>query len=326
MSFLSVTNISLKDHSGKATLSEINFTQRRGEKVVIAGETGSGKSSLLKVIAGLIQPDNGDVLFEGNKVIGPREKLVPGHPSIAYLSQHFELPKSLRVEQILSYANSIAEDEAELVFDICRISDLKQRRSDQLSGGERQRIAIARLLIAAPSLLLLDEPFSHLDINHKAVLKSVIREIAEKLKISLILVSHEPSDTLPWADKIIVLRQGEMVQKGTGEKIYRSPVDEYVAGLFGKFNLFDIQDATFLQRFIKPGKKKWALIRPEDIYVGNKKQGFPATVVSNSFYGGFLEVEADVDGTRICFNVRDEAPSEGTTVYLAVNADRISFF
>lgn len=327
MSFLTVSHITIHEEDGRSTLDDISFSQRRGEKVVIAGETGSGKSSLLKTIAGLIQPTHGEVVFEGNKVIGPADKLVPGHPSIAYLSQHFELPKFLRVEQILSYSNNISEDEADLVFEICRIKHLKTRKSDQLSGGEKQRIAIARLLISSPQLLLLDEPFSHLDISHKLILKSVVREIADKLKITLMLVSHDPGDTLPWADKVIVLRNGKVVQKGAPRKIYDNPVDEYVAGLFGKYNLFEKEELLSVKGIkLAATSKNWVLIRPEHISMSaDKRKGIPAIVADVKFYGHHYEVEAETHAIQFTFYCYLSPPIKGDTVRLIFDQSKIAY-
>src|SRR5687767_484925 len=144
MSLLSVSGIS-KQVDGGFLLQDISFTQRRYQRIAIAGETGSGKSTLLKIIAGLVQPDSGEVIFDGERVKGPAEKLVPGHHAIAYLSQDFDLPKFLTVEQALSYTNTISDSAATAIFEICRINHLLNRKTDQLSGGERQRIAIARL-------------------------------------------------------------------------------------------------------------------------------------------------------------------------------------
>ena len=163
---MDLTEVSKKGE-GDFVLSGISLTQRKLEKIAIAGETGAGKSTLLKLIAGLAQPDGGRILFEGEKVMGPEDQLVPGHAGIAYLSQHFELQKSLRVEQVLGYSNALSERAADTLYSVCQIDHLLKRRTDQLSGGEKQRVAICRLLISAPRLLLLDEPFSHLDMVHK---------------------------------------------------------------------------------------------------------------------------------------------------------------
>ncbi len=231
MSFLKVEGIS-KRQAESFIVKDISFTQRASQKMAIAGETGSGKTTLLKIIAGLVQPDAGTVFFENLPVDGPDYQLIPGHPSIGYLSQHYELKNNYRVEELLEYANKLSLADAQALYDVCRIDHLVKRRTDQLSGGEKQRIALARLLVGSPKLLLLDEPYSNLDPIHKNILKSVITDISERLSVTCLLTSHDPMDTLSWADEIIVLKDGIILQKDTPENIYRKPVNEYVAGLF----------------------------------------------------------------------------------------------
>ena len=221
MTFLTVSDIT-KEGLGNFKLQEITFSQRKNQKIAIAGETGSGKSTLLKIIAGLEQADTGEVIFKKQRVKGPEENLVPGHPGIAYLSQDFELPKFLRVEQVLAYSNNLSQEGANTLFAVCEISHLLERKTDELSGGERQRIALAKLLITSPQLLLLDEPYSNLDMVHRNTLKGVLEKICKQLKITCILVSHEPSDVLSWADKIIVMKDGQIVQKDTSERFIAS--------------------------------------------------------------------------------------------------------
>jgi len=284
---LSVVNVGKKGTDGNV-LEGINLEVRRYQNVVVAGETGSGKSTLLKVIAGLVQPDEGEVYFEGEKVIGADEQLVPGHPSIAYLSQHFDLQKFLRVEQVLEYANHLSEKEAASIFSVCRIDHLLHRKTDQLSGGEKQRIAIARLLITKPILLLLDEPYSNLDTVLKGILKSVIHDIGKKLRITCLLVSHDPDDTLPWANEIIVLKDGKVVQQGSAEVIYQQPINEYVAGLFGNYNVITPSLARLLG---KPGLKQENLVRSEDIKVVKKHDVHKWKVDEIYFYGNRFELK-----------------------------------
>jgi ABC-type sulfate/molybdate transport systems ATPase subunit len=273
----------------------------------------------LKLIAGLVRPDEGEIFFEKKPVHDAVfEKLVPGHPGIAYLSQHFELPKFLRVEQVLEYANTLSAEEANTLFEVCQIHHLLKRKTDQLSGGEKQRIAMARLLISSPRLLLLDEPFSHLDLPHKNTLKDVIRDIGEKLKITCILVSHDPDDVLPWADKIIVLKNGTIVQQGTPDKIYREPVNEYVAGLFGKYNVIPPGKANLFPG-LKSKNKKAMLIRPENfVLVGPQKKGTAGKIKKISFLGGFAEAEIDVNGHLITVRVLGNHMKEGKSVRVAV--------
>ena len=218
-------------------LPHIDFVQRKGSHLAVAGETGSGKSTLLKIIAGLTTPAAGTVFFQGVRVPGPLERLIPGEPGIAYLSQYFELWHHYKVEEVLAYSNDLSQEEADGLYRLCHIDHLLMRRTDQLSGGERQRIALARLLVHPPRLLLLDEPFSNLDMIHKRLLKKVIRDITERYDITCILVSHDPYDTLSWADELLILREGRIHQQGSPREVYSRPVDEYAAGLLGEYSL-----------------------------------------------------------------------------------------
>jgi ABC-type glutathione transport system ATPase component len=321
--FLEVTDVSKQGENG-FTVSNITFAQKRFQKIVVAGETGSGKTTLLKLIAGLAQPDTGEIKFLGEPIYGFNETLVPGHPGIAFLSQHFELPRFLRVEQVLSYSNTLSDEEAAAVFDICDIGHLMVRKTDQLSGGERQRIALALRLISSPRLLLLDEPFSNLDFVHKRTLKSVIDRICSRLKISCMLVSHEPADTLPWADKIIVLKDGQLVQAGTPEKIYGQPVNAYVAGLFGRYTSLTAGtfNALFPAAAIKT-KRKHILIRPEQLMLtGKSKKALKGKITAVHFFGGYHELEVFTSGIHLAVRTTASPPVIGAEVYVRINPDQ----
>ena len=300
-------------------VSGISFVQQKGQKLALAGATGSGKSTLLKVIAGLLQPDAGSVWLEGQRVRGPLETLVPGHPGIAYLSQHFELWNNYRVGEILSYANDMSDEDAGNLYAMCRIDGLLGRRTDQLSGGERQRIALARLLVKPPRLLLLDEPYSNLDRTHKEVLRAVVRDIAESTGISCILVSHDPQDVLSWADEILVLNGGRLIQKATPERIYRQPVDEYTAGLFGKYNLVDPTLAARLGRLATADGRKDLFIRPEKLTLsamGNAAAQGRVTAVA--FLGSYYEVEVEIGAARLLVRADSNSYKKGQVVFVGL--------
>ncbi|QJX49069.1 ABC transporter ATP-binding protein [Hymenobacter taeanensis] len=300
MSFLEVTGVSLQER-GNDALQNISFTQQQFQKLAIAGETGAGKSTLLQVVAGLVRPDAGQVFFEGELMKDPAEKLIPGNPGIAYLSQQYELPKFLRVEQVLRYANKQSQQDADTLYEVCRISHLAQRQTNQLSGGERQRIALARLLLAAPKLLLLDEPFSNLDIAHKNILKTIIQEVGERLGITCILISHDPHDTLSWADELLIMQRGEIIQRGTPEQIYRQPVSEYAAALFGDYNLLEgpLVAAFAKQAGIRKQNRKM-LVRPENFTLAPAgSPGLTGTVIGVRFFGSYSEVEVALRGGSI---------------------------
>lgn len=303
MSLLTVSDIQKKEGEDFA-LKGISFTQEPFYNIAITGESGSGKSTLMKIIAGLAQPDAGEVRFEDQKIKGPNDKLIPGHPGIAYLSQHFELRNNYRVEELLSYANKLSEEDANALYKICQIDHFLKRKNDQLSGGEKQRIALARLLITAPRLLLLDEPFSNLDLIHKNTLKSVIHDIGEQLKISCILVSHDPLDTLSWADEILVMKNGEIVQRGKPEQIYLQPVNAYVAGLFGKYNLIGPK-----QLFVRPESFK---------IVKGGSFALEGTIQKVAFLGSAWELEVKLAEQTITVQTHLSGMAKGNTLYIAL--------
>jgi iron(III) transport system ATP-binding protein len=327
MTLLTVSNIS-KQGLGDFKLEDISFTQGDNEKIAIAGETGSGKSTLLKIIAGLLQPDTGEVLLDEENVRGPAKNLVPGHARIAYLTQDHELPKFLRVEQVLQYANNIAPEQAANLFHLCEIDHLLTRRTDELSGGERQRIALAKLLITSPKLLLLDEPFSSLDMAHKMTLKNVLRRVCRQLQITCILVSHDPSDILAWAHQIIVLRNGKVVQEGSPRRIYNKPVDEYAAGLFGAYNLLP-------EKLITQLYKQWQakpphthlIVRPENLkFTNNKKRSICGLVVDIGFFGSYHEIEVEVDRVKMIVRSKRKRVKLGQKVYITCSRKHVHAF
>jgi len=318
MKLLTVSGIS-KQAGNEVVLKEVSFSQQQFQKIAIAGETGSGKSTLLKIIAGFVQPESGTVWFKNERVLGPDEKLIPGHKGIAYLSQHFELRNNYRVEELLEMANKIPDEEAELIFEVCQIKHLLKRRTDQLSGGEKQRIATARLLITSPELLLLDEPFSNLDMVHKKVLKSVINDISEKLKITCIMISHDPLDTLPWADEIVVMKDGEIIQTGTPVQIYRQPVSEYVAGLFGSYNLLTQRTASSFSLTTNAAGDKKVFTRPEDFkIVPNEEKALIGEVTGINFFGSYYEIDVMVDEISITIKTEDSRLMKGDLVYVSL--------
>ena len=293
MELLTGSNLSLLERD-KEVLHPLSFTQRAGQKLALAGESGAGKSTVLQLIAGLVQPSAGEVRVGGERVRGPADPLtlVPGHPGVAYLSQRSELPHSLRVEQVLRYANKRPAAEAQTVYELCRIAHLLARRTDQLSGGEQQRVALARLLLGAPRLLLLDEPFSNLDRGHKQQLQAIIEELGTRLNITCLLVSHDAADVLAWAEEILVLQQGRLVQQGPPERLYRQPANEYTAAIFGDYNLLRGADAQALAPAAALAGGRVLLVRPEQLRLGQGgREGLQGTVRAVRFFGSYYELE-----------------------------------
>ncbi|RAJ05031.1 ABC-type sugar transport system ATPase subunit [Chitinophaga skermanii] len=292
MNLLTVSGLKKKEGQNPI-LQGIDFTLQTNEKLAIVGESGAGKTTLLKLVAGLSQADEGTVMLEDKRVRGVHEKLMPGHPGIAYLSQHFELWNNYRVEEVLSYSNKLTDEASEVLYRTLHIDHLAKRKTNELSGGEKQRIAMARLLNGAPKLFILDEPFSNLDLGHKQILKRVLNDLGEQLHTTFILTSHDPLDTLAWADRIIVMKNGQIVQEGTPEEVYKQPVNEYVASLFGPFNLLNDANAQVFAAL--PGMKqdgKQLLVRPENFrLVAGGSQAIKGNVERVNYMGSHYEIE-----------------------------------
>ena len=242
---------------------------------------------------------------------------MPGHPGVAYLSQKSDLPKFLRVEQVLRYASQRPAAEVQALVALCRIDHLLARRTDQLSGGEQQRVALARLLLGAPQLLLLDEPFSNLDRVHKQTLQGIIEEVGTRLGITCLLVSHDAADVLSWADHILVLRRGRVVQQGAPTHLYYQPADEYTAALFGDYNLVPGPERQALAPSLVGSGA--LLVRPEQLRLGPPGSGgVGGTVRAVRFFGSYYELEVQLP--TVVVRVRAERADVAVGAAVAVQA------
>lgn len=299
MDLLSIRGLE-KSISGEKVLNDISFSMPPQERLAIMGATGSGKTSLLKIIAGLMDPDKGTVYFMGETVDGPAKTLIPGHPGIAYLSQYFELRPNFYIYEVLEYANKLSHNKANEIYEICEIDHLLKRKTTELSGGEKQRVALARLLSTSPKLLILDEPFSHLDLPHKITIKKVIENSSAILNFSILLVSHEASDVLPWADRLLILKDGKILEEGSPNYLYSSPKHTYTAKITGHTNWFSYEEALKLIPSFKGERESIYMIRPENIRLQKAGSSIEmATVVDVAFGGMFDWVTVEMKGVKL---------------------------
>lgn len=236
-----------KYYGDTVVLHPLDIQLHRAERLAIIGETGSGKTTLMKALAGLVDLSAGTVLFEGKRVSGPSEVLLPGHPSISYLSQSVVLRNHYRVMDLLERHSIQPLSDDWTLAKMCRIDHLMERKTDELSGGERQRIGLAIELSKKPTVLLLDEPFSNLDIGHRNILRGVLDDLHAQMGLTVGIVSHNPSEILGWADRILVMHKGHCLQVGTPQEIYLKPSNGYTAQLLGPFNVHpDSTDHAFM--------------------------------------------------------------------------------
>lgn len=293
-----------------------------GHKIGIAGETGAGKSSLLKMMAGLLQPDGGTILFEGVRVLGPDEQLLPGHGGIAYLSQHYELLNHYRVSEYLQLTCLLETKEAAHLYSLCKIDHLLDRKTTALSGGERQRVALAGALGKKPRLLLLDEPFSNLDMLQKENIKEVLAKVTGSLSVTPLIVSHDATDLLSWADTILLLQKGKIVQQGSPRSIYLHPHNRYCAGLLGPYS--EVSGnwlASHFGHWRPTTTQNLIYLRPEqlDIHTGPlPAASMEATVTSVSFMGPYFLVDTVCKGQSLKVSTPKTSFQKGQLVHLSL--------
>lgn len=246
-------------------IKNISFSIKTGDIVAIIGESGSGKSTLLKCIYGLLKPDTGEVLFNGIKVKGPDEQLIPGNAEMKMVTQDFALNIYAKVydniASMLSNTDIKAKQEKTMqMMEHLHITKLKDKKIIELSGGEQQRVAIAKALISNTKILLLDEPFSQVDSLLKNQLRADIKRLAKETGLTIILVSHDPTDGLFLADQLLILKNGELLQHDQPENIYQNPSDIYTAQILGNAVVITNEQAS--QLGIKTDKEN-VLFYPE---------------------------------------------------------------
>jgi putative spermidine/putrescine transport system ATP-binding protein len=264
MSFVTVHGLN-KSYGQTSVFREIDFSAERGELVTLLGPSGCGKSTLLRCIAGLTPVDAGSILIEGKDVV----PVPPQKRGVAMVFQSYALFPNMTVEQNVAFGlrmQKIAADEttrrvAEVIA-LVELNGFEARYPRQLSGGQSQRVALARSLVTRPRVLLLDEPLSALDARIRKHLREQIRRIQQELDLTTIFVTHDQEEALTISDRIVLMNQGQIMQSGSAETLYTQPVNRFVAGFMGAYNVLEAVDAGALlqQSFAKP-----VAIRPESI-------------------------------------------------------------
>jgi iron(III) transport system ATP-binding protein len=220
----------------------VSFALAEAEIFTIVGESGAGKTTLMRLMAGLEEPDAGEVRFNGRPLPGPSQRLVPGHRQIALAHQHQGLSPTMNIFDNLTLALlhlPKKEQEARVaqLLELCRLQDVRRKFPRELSGGEQQRVGLARALAQQAQVLLLDEPFSNLHMGLRHQLRRDLLRIVEQSQATLVLVTHDPADALAISHRIGVLRAGQLQQVGPPQELYFRPGSVYVAQLFGEVNL-----------------------------------------------------------------------------------------
>lgn len=229
-----------KDYEGKPLLRGISFAVSRGETVCLLGASGSGKSTLLRIIAGLEEPDRGEVIWDGRNLAD-----IPVHKrNFGLMFQDFALFPHRNVVQNVAFGLRMlglpdfqVEERANEALRQVNMQNFAYRKVTDLSGGEQQRVALARALAPRPRLLMLDEPLGALDRSLKEELVGELRSLLHETQVPAIYVTHDQEEAFSIADRLILLHQGQVLQTGSPESVFLSPVSAWVAGFLGLSNL-----------------------------------------------------------------------------------------
>ncbi|WP_452601535.1 ABC transporter ATP-binding protein [Pontimicrobium sp. MEBiC06410] len=242
---LQVNNISFSYNKIKV-LNNLSFQVEAGEYLAIIGESGSGKSTLLNILYGEYDLDEGQLFWKAEEILGPKFNLVVGYDFMKYVTQEFDLMPFISVEENIGkyMSNFFPEEKQQRVAELIKVVELEafaKTKVKLLSGGQKQRVALARALAKQPEIILLDEPFSHIDNFKKQSLRRNIFSYLKTKNIACIVATHDKEDVLGYADTLIVLDDNKIVAKDTPKALYKNPKLPLVASFFEEFNIINDQ-------------------------------------------------------------------------------------
>ncbi|NEN07221.1 ABC transporter ATP-binding protein [Diaminobutyricibacter tongyongensis] len=327
----------VKDYSGQRALNGVNLSMARGEFVALLGPSGCGKTTALRALSGLEQVTSGSIRINGVDVVGtPVNKRDIGMVFQSYslfphmtVTQNVEFGLEMRRVDAASRRRRSAE-----ALDLVGLGQLGGRYAHQLSGGQQQRVALARALVTRPRVLLLDEPLSALDAKVRVQLREEIRKIQTELGITTLFVTHDQEEALAVADRVAVMRAGDIEQIGTPEELYRAPATDFVAEFVGISNRIDGVvsggSVTVLGHrlpLVRPDVADGPVrvfLRPEDVSLA--PAGIPATVVATSFLGSLRRTFVRLDDGAVISvqHAARETTSPGQDVFLALSGSPVT--
>ena len=285
-------------------IRDVSMNIEKGAFVTFLGPSGCGKTTLLRMIAGFYEPDDGEILLNGKRI----DKVPPYDRNTAMVFQEYALFPHMNVFENVSYGLDVrGESKADMqrkvatALEMMQLTGMEERYPSQMSGGQQQRVAVARALVMNPEALLLDEPLSNLDAKLRESVRVELRQIQQKMGLTTIYVTHDQSEALSMSDMIVVMRKGVIHQIGTAQQIYFEPRTTFVADFIGTTNLLPVKAVTAnallygqstipTDRPVNPGDNYCLSLRPESLQLStapgdNGRLSIPATIAHKLFLG-----------------------------------------
>ena len=302
---LSITNVSFS-YKERLVLNSISVFVKKGDCLSIVGGSGSGKSTLLKLIFGKMDASSGSITWGGQSILGPKNKLVVGHDFMKYVAQEFDLMPYISVaENIGAFLSNFFPEKKktriEELLKVVELEDFSTTKVQFLSGGQKQRVALARAIARKPEIILLDEPFSHIDNFKKQSLRKKFFGFLKSNNIACVMATHDKEDVLPYADNILVLENHRVLIEGSPAQLYNNPKYPLVAAFFGDYSIINNAFCYAHQVFMV------------------EKSSLKAVTKQAFYRGDFFLIEAEYMGSLIYFNQESRIP-ENTNVYLKVKS------
>ena len=323
---------------GEQVLDNLSLQIKDKEFITLLGPSGCGKTTTLRLIAGFLEPNYGDIIFEGKKING-----IPAHKrQVNTIFQRYALFPHLNVYENIAFGlrvkklpeNEIKEKVNEML-QLVNLSGLEKRNIETLSGGQQQRVAIARAIANHPKVLLLDEPLAALDLKLRKDMQKELKKIQQQLGITFIFVTHDQEEALTMSDKVVVMDSGKIQQVGTPQDIYNEPENAFVADFIGESNIvdgvmlkdyyveFSGQKFECLDKGFKENELVDVVVRPEDVDIVDSDKGMLTGIVTSiSFLGVHYEIIVDIGGFKWMIQTTDEH-LVGDNVGLYIEPDAI---
>ncbi|GAA3643311.1 ABC transporter ATP-binding protein [Flavivirga jejuensis] len=299
---LEVKNIYF-NYNKTVVLKDINFTVKTGDHVSIIGESGSGKSTLLKLLYGTYDLDQGHIFWKDSEILGPKHNLIIGPEFMKYVAQEFDLMPFITVAENIGafLSNFYPEEKQERINELLDVVELKpfaKTKVKELSGGQKQRVALARAIAKQPEIILLDEPFSHIDNFKKQSLRRNLFKYLKEKNITCIVATHDKDDVLSYSDNMIVLHDTKIIANNTPQQLYENPENKLIASFFGEFNELKSNGIVYAHQL--------KVVDTSDL----------KAIVKQSYYkGNYYLIEADSNGETVFFE-HDIALQKGKAIFL----------